>query len=61
MKSGTAYSSKTAYHKCLLISTCDKNFMKFETQDKNDAKNSVNARFDQNQTQNTTDPWDNMQ
>ena len=32
MSNWTAYSSQTAYHKCLLISTCDKNLMKLKTQ-----------------------------
>ena len=31
MKSWTAYLRETAYHKCLLISTCDNKLMKLKT------------------------------
>ena len=50
-----AYLRKTAYLKCLLLSTWDPINLKLETQDENDAANSVNARYDQFQAQNTTD------
>ena len=41
MNSGTAYLKKTAYLKCLLLSTWDQILMKLKTLTENEAKNSI--------------------
>lgn len=51
-----AFSSKTAYLKCLLLSTWDPNWMKLETQSGNDVYNSVMQDVNKLQHRNTQMP-----
>ena len=53
MKSGTAYLMKTAYFKCLLISTWDPITMKLNTQTENDVISSEMQEYDQVIAQNS--------
>ena len=56
MKTRTAYLvlilDKTAYHKCLFLSTCDQNLVKLRTQTKYDVETSKVTNNDGSKAQN---------
>ena len=48
---------KTAYHKCLFISTCDQNLVKLRTQTKYDVETSKVTNNDGNKAQNHSETY----